>query len=110
MRGQSEIIVGGEIDDFLAIKRTERGLLILKNAKAEMSALFLEVIQLIGEVGERVGARSGLCWHGVDSVILRAEQCQSAANLTETTGSRTSGVAQSTLDFRHLNFPASVRK
>jgi hypothetical protein len=108
MRGQAKIVIGGEIDDFFAVERTERGLLILKNAKAKMSAFFLEVIQLIGQVGERVGARSSLCRHGVDSVILRAEQCQEAASIAKTMSLPSMHAAKKRLAFRHLNFLASV--
>ncbi len=56
MRGQSQVIVGGEIDDLLAVKRTDRRLLIIEHAELEMCALGFEFVELIGQVRERIRA------------------------------------------------------
>ena len=62
MRGQAEIIVGGEIDDFLAVECAHRGLLVVEHAETEVRAFGLEIVQLVGEIRERVGA-GGSGWH-----------------------------------------------
>jgi hypothetical protein len=48
MRGKPKIIIGGEVDDSLAVKRAERRLLVVQNAEFEMRALRFQVSQLIG--------------------------------------------------------------
>ena len=62
MRGQSQVIVGGEVDDLLAVERADRRLLVVEHAQLEVRALGLEFVELVGEVGERIGA--GCCGHG----------------------------------------------
>jgi len=59
MRGEAEIIVGGEIDDFLAVEAADGGLLVFEHAQAEVGAFGLEIVELVGQVGERVGAGCG---------------------------------------------------
>ena len=62
MRGQSEIIVRSQVDDLLAIERAHRRLLVFEHTQTEVGALGLEVVQLIGEIRERIGA-GGSCDH-----------------------------------------------
>jgi hypothetical protein len=50
MCSQAEVIVRSQVDDFLAVKGADRGLLIVEDAQAEMCALGLEIVELAGEV------------------------------------------------------------
>ncbi len=59
MRGQSQIIVRREIDDLLAVEGADRRLLVVEHAQLEVRALGLEFVELVGEIGERVGAGCG---------------------------------------------------
>ena len=59
MRGQPQIIVRGQVDDFLAVERADRRLLVVEHAQLEVRALGLEFVELVGEIGERVGAGCG---------------------------------------------------
>src|SRR5581483_827555 len=52
MGGQPQVIVGSEIDHPLAIKGANRGLLIFEDTQAEVGALALQLIELIGEIRE----------------------------------------------------------
>ena len=61
MRGQAEVIVRGEVDDFLAVEGADRGLLVIEHAQAEVRALGFEVVELVGEIGKRIGAGGGCC-------------------------------------------------
>src|SRR5438093_3394513 len=70
MRSQAEIIVGGEIDYFFAVESADRCLLVLKHAQVKVSSFGLKVIQLIGEVGKRIGA-GRCCDHTLTSEIHR---------------------------------------
>ena len=63
MCGQPQIIVGSQIDYFLAIKSADRCLLVFQHAQLEMRALGLELVQLIGEIRERIGAGRSLDSH-----------------------------------------------
>ena len=65
MGGQPEVVVGGEIDDPLAVEGAHRRLLVVEHAQLEIGAFLLEVVQLIGEVGERIGAGSSSCHEGL---------------------------------------------
>ena len=56
MRGQPQIIVRRQIDDFLAVERADRRLLVLQHAQLEVRALGFEFVELVGEIGERVRA------------------------------------------------------
>ena len=56
MRGQSEIIVRGEVDDLLAVERADRRLLVLEHAQLEVRAFGFEFVELVGEIRERIGA------------------------------------------------------
>ena len=67
MRGQAEIIVRGQVDDFFAVEGADRGLLVVEHAQAEVRAFGLEIVELVGEVGKRIGAGGGGC-HLVRSV------------------------------------------
>ena len=60
MRGQSEIIVRGEIDDFLAVERADRRLLVVEHAQLEVRAFGLEFVELVGEIRKRIGAGCGV--------------------------------------------------
>ena len=69
MRGQAEIIIRGQVNDFLAVECTDGRLLVLKHAQPEVGALGFELVQLIAEVRERIGAGCG--GHVVPREILR---------------------------------------
>ena len=56
VRGQPQIIVRRQIDDFLAVKRADRRLLVLQHAQLEVRAFGFEFVELVGEIGERVRA------------------------------------------------------
>ena len=72
MRGQSQIIVRREVDDFLAVESADGRLLVVEHAQLEVRALGLEFVELVGEVGERVGAGCGghgsLPCHGLSRI------------------------------------------
>src|SRR5271165_6546188 len=59
MRGQAQIIIRRQVDDFLAVKRADGRLLVIEHAQLEVRALGLEVVELVGEIRERVGAGCG---------------------------------------------------
>ena len=61
VRRQPEIVVRREIDDLLAVEGAHRRLLVVEHAQLEVGALLLEVIQLVGEERERIGASGGSC-------------------------------------------------
>jgi hypothetical protein len=61
MRGQAEIIIRREVDDFLAIESTHRGLLVVQHAQTEVRAFGLELVQLVGEIRQRVCASGSSC-------------------------------------------------
>src|SRR6185437_10198410 len=52
MRGQSQVIVGGDVDHVLTVKGALGRLLIVQNAQTEMRALGFEFVHLICEVGK----------------------------------------------------------
>ena len=54
MRGQSQIIVGSEIDDSFAVEGADGGLFVVEHAELEMRALGFEVVELVSEIGKRV--------------------------------------------------------
>ena len=62
MRGQAEIIVRRKVDDFLAVEGADGSLLVVEHAQAEMRALGLELVELVGEIRKRIGSR-GCCRH-----------------------------------------------
>src|SRR5579864_7280955 len=70
MRGQAEIIIRGKVDYLLAIEGTNRGLLVVEHAETEVRAFGLEIVQLVGEIRERVRA-SGGSWHLVPRIAGR---------------------------------------
>ena len=55
---QAKVIIRSKVDDLLAVESAYRRLLIVEHAQLEVGAFLLEFVQLIGEVGERVGAGS----------------------------------------------------
>ena len=59
MGGQSEVVVGCEVDDLLAVEGAHGRLLIIEHAQLEVGALLLEFVQLIGKEGKRVDAGGG---------------------------------------------------
>ncbi len=74
MRGQAEVIVRGQVDDFLAVEGADRGLFIVEDAQAEVRALGFEIVELVGEVGKRIGAGGG-CGHlGLSDCKVRNEK------------------------------------
>ena len=61
MGGQAEIIVGGEVDDLLAVEGADRRLLVVEHAQLEVGALLLELVELVGKKRKRIGARCSGC-------------------------------------------------
>ena len=61
VRCQPEVVVGSEVDDLLAVEGAHRRLLVLKHAQLEVRAFLLQVVELVGEEGERVGASGDGC-------------------------------------------------
>ncbi len=61
MGGQPKVVVGGQVDDLLAVESADRRLLVVEHAQLEIGALLLEVVELIGKEGERISA--GCCCH-----------------------------------------------
>ena len=61
VRRQPEVVVGREVDDLLAVEGAHRPLLILQHTQLEVRAFLLQVVELVGEEGERVGASGGGC-------------------------------------------------
>ena len=61
MRGQAEIIVRGQVDDLLAVEGADRRLLVFEHAQVEVRALGFEIVELVGQVGKRIGAGGGGC-------------------------------------------------
>ncbi len=49
MGRQAEIVVGGEVDDLLAVEGADRRLLVVEHAQLEVGALLLQVVELVGE-------------------------------------------------------------
>ena len=58
MRGQPKIIIGGEIDDLLAVEGAHRLLFVFEDAQLEVGAFILQLVELVGEIGE-LGAGGG---------------------------------------------------
>ena len=64
--GEAEVVVGGEIDDLLAVVVADGRLHVVENAELEVGALGFEVVELRGEVlelralRERGGHEDGL--------------------------------------------------
>src|SRR5208282_2794192 len=56
MSGQSQIIVRSEVDDSLAVEGADRRLLVLQHAQLEVGAFGFKFVELVSEIGERVGA------------------------------------------------------
>jgi hypothetical protein len=56
MRGQPEVIVRRQVDDPLAVGRAHQHLLVIQHAQLELGATVLEVAELVGAVGKRIGA------------------------------------------------------
>ena len=56
MSSQPQIIVRGQVDDFLAVERADGGLLVIEHAQLEVRAFGLEFVELVGEIRERVSA------------------------------------------------------
>ena len=57
MSGEAKVIVGGKINDALAVESADGGLLVFENAQAEVRALRLQIIKLVGKKRERIGTR-----------------------------------------------------
>ena len=59
--GEAKVVVGGEVDDLLAVVVTDGRLHVVENAQLEVGALGFEVVELRGEVLElgALGERGG---------------------------------------------------
>src|SRR5262249_28259210 len=60
MSGQSQVIVGGKVDHFPAVKGANWRLLVIQHPQAKMRALGFEIVQLLGQVRKRISTR-GSC-------------------------------------------------
>jgi hypothetical protein len=49
---EAEVVVGGEVDDVLAVVGADGGLLVVEHAQLEEGAALAEVVELGGEVGK----------------------------------------------------------
>ena len=65
MRRQAEVVVRREVDDLRAVEGAHRRLLVVEHAQFEVGALLLQFVQLVGKVGERVGASGTGCHEGL---------------------------------------------
>src|ERR1019366_5687442 len=65
VRRQAEVVVGREIDDLLAVEAAHRRLLVVEHAQLEVGALLLQLVELVGEVGQRIGAGGRACHEGL---------------------------------------------
>ena len=63
MVAEAEVVVGGEVDDLLAVVVTYGGLLVFEDAEFEEGSALLEVFDLGGEMSE-LGAGRGSAGHG----------------------------------------------
>ena len=72
MIAEAEVVVGGEVDDALAVVGADRGLLVVEDAQLEVGSALLQVVELGGEMGE-LGAVCG--WSLMDIIVnlLRCE-------------------------------------
>ena len=58
MSGQAEIVVGGEVDDLLAVEARFGGARRFEDAQALVDAFGFPLVELIVQVGERIHVRS----------------------------------------------------
>src|SRR5271169_364495 len=56
MSGQTQVIVRCQVDDFLAVKSADRRLLVVEHAQLEVRAFGPELVELVSEIRERIGA------------------------------------------------------
>ena len=56
MRRQPKVIVRRKVDDPLAIERALGRLFVFEHAQLEVGALWLSVLELVGEIRERIDA------------------------------------------------------
>ena len=73
MVAEAEVVVGGEVDDALAVVGADGGLFVFEDAEMEVGAALTQIVQLGGEVGE-LGASGGCCGHGTYRKPLRNRQ------------------------------------
>src|SRR5580704_9730940 len=68
---EAEVVVGGEIDDALAVIGTDGGLLVVEFAQFEEGSPLAEVVELGSEMSE-LGAFGGCSSHGINRKPLGA--------------------------------------
>src|ERR1700746_207522 len=73
MVAEAEVVIGGEIDDALAIVGTDGGLLVVQLAQFEVGSALTEVVKLGCEVGE-LRVFCGCGGHGINRKPLQATQ------------------------------------
>ena len=66
---EAQVVVGGEVDDALAIVGADGGLLVVEHAQLEEGAALAEVVELGGEVG-KLGAFGGSGGHEYILILL----------------------------------------
>ena len=67
--GQAEVVVGGEVNDSLAVVGADGGLLVVEHARLEEGAALAEVVELGGEMG-KLGAFGGCGGHEFILILL----------------------------------------
>ena len=65
MGRQAQVIVGGDVDDLLAVEGAQRRLLVVEHAQLEVGALLLQFVELVGEVRQGIGASARGCHEGL---------------------------------------------
>ena len=60
---ETEVVVGGQINDSLAVVGADGGLLVVEFAQAEVSSALAKIVELGGEVSE-LGTSGCCCRHG----------------------------------------------
>ena len=75
MVAEAKVIVGGKVDDSLAVVGADGGLLIVELAQFEVGSALAEIIELGGEMGE-LGAFRGCGGHKKHLKPLGGEQSQ----------------------------------
>ena len=66
---ETEVVVGGEIDDTLAVVGADGGLLVVEHTELEEGAALAEVVELGGEMG-KLGAFGGCGGHEYILILL----------------------------------------
>ena len=69
MVAEAEVVVGGKVDDALAVVGADGSLLVVEHAQLEEGAALAEVVELGGEMG-KLGAFGGCGGHEYILILL----------------------------------------